>query len=401
MDGAKSILEFCLCAGSLGLCIILVVGAILRWLAPSDSRAGRLNKLAAIAAVILCLVCLFSTRGIIASKYESVNSGTGATMETSIEVVQMFIKLLLLGVGVASILMLFATVVLFLAHGLKALFDAGTQETNSLEKRLNNITKRFKLVMKTPAVTAIITWGLLALFFFLPILAGNTETGSLIETWKSGVIKIAELGAKNSNSGKFGEVLGQYISLAVILVGLTFAIFKFLFLLLSQEFADARKNDILDEHSKAIGVLSVGVIGLWTLQTKESLDFKDGKVIYELTKAFCSVMLIMALIVLTLEVIRLLLDMKQRLIRREANYLFISLIGQSALLLFSALHAIYNAASSAIGVSDNDALRSVEEKIRRKMTEAMVEQLSGDKRQEAPFRDFEETVTKEDEEEEI
>lgn len=428
---AISLIGYCLLLGGVGLCLALLVGAVLRWLASSTKRAARMNKLAAIAAAALCAAgLLFVMRGTIAKAFGGTEGSAKEAMVTTIGAVQLLLKLLLLGLGVVSIVALFAVIAVFLEHGLKAVFDAGVQETDSLEKRLNVIGKRFKIILKNPAVTAITTWGLLALFFFLPLLAGNSSTGSLTETWKSGVQEIvtfadsdkkteadasqmsmspdigdstpaktqASKGGNEEEAGdRFFRQLLQYISFAVILPGVAFAVFKLLFSILSQAFAGTGKNDILDEYSGAIGVLGVGVAVLWTIQKKSFSHLELSELIFEFLKAFCVVMLLIALIVLTLEIIRLLLDMRQKLIRQEAKYLFTSLIGQASLLLFSMLRALYDAVSSAIGTPDNDALKRAEEGIKRKMTEAMEDQTLQNLQQDAVFSDFEEMVTGEEE----
>jgi len=443
----RNIIMLCLWIGGLGTCIVLILTAVLRWLAPQKTRAWRMNRLAALAAAILCFTCLSAVWSSLGHMFDSAADSSVASvsyMENFISVFSLITKLLLLGVIMVSTMMLVLVIVLFLGHGLKAIFAAEIKESTSLKKELKEICDRLVCIMKSPVLIAVITWGILALFVTLPFLMGNSENGDPAKTWENGVYAIVSFG---SDSGKvtrpsepednsmgtseksdpgqlpsvqsdkssekqdpgssngdriFYQALIKYILLTVIVLGVSFAVFKLLYSIILRTFTVEKANDLIDEYSGAIGVLSVGVAMLWTLQDNgELLDDPSGLLV-EFIKAFIAVMLIVALIILTLEVIRLLLDMREKLIRSEAKFLFVALVGEVSLLLLSMLNSIYEAANHAIGNLNDSSLEKVQDLIREKIVGTMEKHLSYKKEYKRTFSGFSETVVKngEDREEE-
>ena len=91
---------------------------------------------------------------------------------------------------------------------------------------------------------------------------------------------------------------------------------------------------------------------------------------------------------MTLETIRLLVDMSERLIRVEAKYLFIFLVGQATILLLSMLNSIYGAVNAIIGDKAGTALDQIQDKIRNAMIAAMDRQLDGQKNHKRTFSGF-------------
>lgn len=430
------------------MCFALIVSAVLRWLAPAKERPKRLNQLAAFAAIILCFICLSAMWSTLGHMLEpGVDSGVEGSMaaasnvEAFIGVFSLITKLLLLGTVMASTTVLVLVIVLFLGHGLKAIFAAGTQETEPLKEELKDISKRLAAIMKSPILIAVITWGILALFITLPFLMGNSEKGDLAETWISGVDKIVSFGSESyektlgsddldqgtgeseesnpgqdfssgqseaseaENSGSdnakriFYQQLLKYILVTVIVLGVAFAVFKLLYSIISRTFTVEKAYDLIDEYSGAIGVLSVGVAMLWTLQGNVYVMDASGKLFLAFLKSFGMVMLIVALIILTLEVIRLLLDMREKLIRQEARFLFVALVGEISLLLLSAITSIYEAANHAMGNSNDSSLEGVLNLIKEKIVWTMKKHLPASKEYKRTFSGFSETVSKDDDEE--
>lgn len=448
MEGIKSIFTLCLWMGGLGLCIVLIVSAVLRWLAPQGTRAKRLNGLAGLAAVILCLICLAAVWGTVGTTAAAGGTdGSAAAAVNAIgdfaEISKLTIRLLLLGIMIVSVLMLLFVVVIFLKYGLKVIFAAGTAgvaDRDCLEEYLKEISRGLTSIMRTPVLVAVIAWGILALFIAFPFLMGSSEHGDMTEAWVNGVEAIVSFGSgeggnaeasddstrvnqaadtansssegtfsagtggsskvqgTNDNSAheRFDRLLIKYILLFVIVLGVVFAVFKLLYSIILQNFTEANKKALIDEYSSAIGVLSVGVAMLWTLQDHVQLLEDPGQLLLEFFKAFCVVMLIVALIILTLEIIRLLLDMRQRLIRQEAKFLFIILVGQGSLLLLSMMGSIYDAVSKAMGNLEDDSLERIQCMIKKKVVKAMEEELSGKEEFKVTFAPFDEKITKDD-----
>lgn len=459
IDNLKNISILCLRIGGGGLCLLLIVGAVLRWVAPPDKdkeirkdiRARRLNRLAAFAAVILCVICLSAiVRTLGYTPVSEAGDGTGENiaatsgMGTFVDIFSLMTKLLLLGSVMASVVVLILVIVLFLGHGLTAIFAAGIQETESLNQALENIGKRLTAIMRSNILIAVITWGILALFITLPFLMGTNENGSLAETWKNGVEVIAKFGdsegngdgeennpldSNNSGQGteesekanseqvsstisgdtseekkadsndEFLQSLIKYILLTIIVIGVTFSVFRLLYSIIWRIFTEEKTHDFIREYSVAIGVLSVGVAMLWTLRDNMDLLHKPGKLFWEFLKSFVMVMLIVALIILTLEIIRLLLDMREKLIRQEARFLFVALVGEISLLLLSAVNSIYEGLNHAMGNPDNSALEEALDMINEKIVWTMKKHLTVSREYKRTFSGFSETVSGVDDEE--
>lgn len=444
MNGIVDILGFCLLTGFIGLSVLLIAAAVLRWVSPGKTRTRRLNLLAAGAALTLGLMLAFLYWDKITDVF-SANTENATLLKVLFSASTLTVKLLLLAIATASILMLVLLIGVFLKYGLDAVFSHKAPNTPSpnvdiqkLKNVLNLISDRLLAIMKSRIVTAVIAWGLLAMFFFLPFLAGEAAGGNLGETWVNGVYEIvsfgdaAENGTNTDDPGEspsntaqsstpepsahkdsaqsfalhsrepFFNALIKYILLSVIVLGVVFAVFRLICSIISQALSENKKANLLDEYSGAIGVLSVGVAMLWTLQNDKDLSLlaDPSRLFLEFLKSFGIVLVIVALIILTLEIIRLLLDMRQKLVRQEAKLLFITVIGQVSLLLLDMLSSIYEAVDSAIGNSSNMHMRDILEKIRTLIIEAMDAQLKSEKEHTRAYSSFDETVTQADEPEE-
>ena len=397
MDAIKNIVILCVSIGFLGVSLFLVVNAVLRWLAcREDLRAKRLNILTGFAVAGLLVMFLGSRWGTVAEVFSPAAGGNGPadTTEVFIEIVKFAAKLLSLGIVVISIALLSLIVTLFLGHGLKAVMEAATQKNRPLKDRLKELGNNLSEAMKSPIFAASMTWGLLVFFVILPFFLGKSN-GSAVENWKDGIYQIVR-----SEESAFYKVLMQYILLIIIVLGVTFAAFKLLYSVILRTFQEKRERELIDKYSIEIGVLTVGVAMLWMVQDENLLKKAPSfEFVLELFKAFAVVILVVALIVLVLEVIRLLLDMRGKLIRKEARLLFISSVGKVTLLLNSILHTLYDAMNSAIGNTNDHSLDRIQEKIKENMVEAMDEELSKTKEYNRSFSAFDEVVTKAEEEE--
>lgn len=397
MDAIKNIVILCVSIGFLGVSLFLVVNAVLRWLAcREDLRAKRLNILTGFAVAGLLVMFLGSRWGTVAEVFSPAAGGNGPadTTEVFIEIAKFAAKLLSLGIVVISIALLSLIVTLFLGHGLKAVMEAATQKNRPLKDRLKELGNNLSEAMKSPIFAASMTWGLLVFFVILPFFLGKSN-GSAVENWKDGIYQIVR-----SEESAFYKVLMQYILLIIIVLGVTFAAFKLLYSVILRTFQEKRERELIDKYSIEIGVLTVGVAMLWMVQDENLLKKAPSfEFVLELFKAFAVVILVVALIVLVLEVIRLLLDMRGKLIRKEARLLFISSVGKVTLLLNSILHTLYDAMNSAIGNTNDHSLDRIQEKIKENMVEAMDEELSKTKEYNRSFSAFDEVVTKAEEEE--
>lgn len=440
--------------GSTGLCAVLIVSAVLRWLAPQSTREKRLNRLALLAGIVLVFIVLFALREPISNAFAALAKNdirvneewTPQLIHIVIETIRLFVNLLLIGAAAAATVVLISVLLLFLGYSLQIVFRSGKKSvgqqngektaenrSDTLQGYLRDIRKRFRAIINSPVIISAMALGVLALFIAIPVLLEAPDGRSLGETWKSGVHAIASIlpdtkadeerkdtskqGAeeaadpktssdeksnKNSSGDDFkkDDVL-KYILLFIIMLGILFSVFRLIRSIIKQSLAATDKKDFLEEYSGTIGVLAVGVAILWTL--KDGAFFLESRtdLLVEFFKTFCTVMVIIALIVLTLEIIRLLLDMREKLIRQEAKLLFISLIGRCSLLMFSMFRMIYQGINSAMGNRKNEDMEKIQDKIESRMTQAMEWHLLREKEYKRTFSGFDETVTKNDGEEEF
>ena len=88
------------------------------------------------------------------------------------------------------------------------------------------------------------------------------------------------------------------------------------------------------------------------------------------------------------------MDMKETLIRKEARYLFISLVGQAALLISGILRSVYCGVNSISGIEENSKLGRILEKLESKIIQVMDEEIQSRKKYKMTFSGFDEKTTK-------
>lgn len=417
-----------------------------------EKRRKRLNIASWVAFVVLCLMLLayFGVAGLPGSEnnygtIESMGSpveneagevlGTaepqqsgGDTMTVvALNILRMIIGLLMFGSIAFSVIMLLFAIIFFICKVLSIIIQAKKGNGHANEE-----SKKFVDIIKVPVVRGFVAWGIFALFFVLPFVVGERTNGSPMETWKSGVNNIVDLfymGSKtetpsadseaeelytDSEEGKLlteskeGElsaeskaevsstdILISYMLIYIIVLGVGSVVIKLLCSIIEHASNEEEKGELIDEYSSSIALLAVGVAALWAMKGKaEEEDY--GKLIFNLLKAFGTVMFIAALVILTLEIIRLLMDMKEKIIRQEARYLFISLIGKSAMLLLGALNWIYDAVNSVMGNIESRTMHRMDDRVKKRMVDIMGEQMDDrDKpKGKVTFSVFDERTTK-------
>ena len=228
------------------------------------------------------------------------------------------------------------------------------------------------------------------------------EEQSLTEVWKSGIIQITKFIDKDkgekSNAGQddnpFGYAFISYTLVYIIVLGVCFAAAQILYSIIRDCFTRKNAGGIIDEYSGSIGILAVGISILWSIRSGALKDGKLSTIIAEFGKSFLAVMFIVALGILALEIIRLLMDMKEKLIRIEARYLFTSLVGLASILMLSMLNSIYGAVCAVIGFDADASLDNIQDRIKGKMIEEMERQLDEKKDYKMTFSGFSEKITK-------
>lgn len=409
MEGVKSIIEFCGLLGITILCIILSVSCILRWIRPSQTRIKRLNIITGIVIFLFC-----STIGV---HYVITDpQGSARKAETIVFIFVNAIKgtigLLMFGIIAASIIIMIFVVILCLYKCLCIIFR-NKRNTDNIDE--NSETNVLVNKVKNPIVIVVLVWGIMALFLILPFLIGEQINDDPIQTWVNGVYKIERLFDLDENKSKQQEfvvdfslnnasndvtqfsfkILAAYTLIYIIVLGIGIAIIKILYSIIKHTLEKSEDKSLLDEYSSPIALLSVGVALLWTIRNGDLPKEDFGETIIALFKSFATVIIIVALAILTLEIIRLLMDMREKIIRKEARYLFISLVGQVAILILNMLNSIYNGIKSAIdGGTRDTGLRQIGEKLEEKIIQTMDAEIDNSENPSTTFSPFNEKITK-------
>lgn len=303
----------------------------------------------------------------------------------------------------------------------------------------------FFSLMKTPILMMVITFGILATFVIIPLLMGgptaqgvaeissagqNPAEQSLAAVWKNGVLQIASFfekndeaapvpdqgtssgitetfavqkpgeeevtasNARNSTYNSFSNALISYILIYIIVLGVCFAAIQIIYSIIGNCFNSKNSGGIIDEYSGSIGVLAVGISILWSVKSGVLQSGDLSTILGEFIKSFVVVMLIIALGILALETIRLLMDMKEKLIRVEARYLFIAFVGFSAHLLLSMLGSVYGAVNTVIGGGSDSELEDVQKELRVRIIKEMENHMVSAKDFKTTFTGFKATITK-------
>lgn len=386
MDEIMSIVAFCVWFGTMIICIILIINGIWRWLGNSDLRSSRLKSAAWIAAVILGVMLLIYRQTDLMNLFSDPETNDGLT-SVVVNASKILVKLLMLGAVVACVLLLLCVVFLFVRYAVNIIKQIKTEnkDNKQLIQNLQDKSQELSEIIKTPIFILVITCGILGVFTIMPLLMGESGTESLNETWHDGVKKIASYAGNESAE----HPLLIYILIFIIVLGVGCAVIQILYSIIRNIFTQKKGNGIIDEYSGSMGILSVGMSILWTLQKKNVNIFApDSNTISEFLKSFGTVLLIIAVGILVLETIRLLVDMSERLIRIEGKYLFIFLVGQSTILLLSILNSICGAVNAIIDNKENSALDQIQNKIRNAMIAAMDQQINGQKEHKRTFSGF-------------
>ena len=403
MEVTKDIMAYIWMLGFAASATLTIIG-ILRWLADRSARKRRLNIVSGCAFCIF-LWMIWSTGwieapGIFQMWFGSSTSATKALIETS----KITIKVLLLVLIVAFAVMLTLIAALFVIYGVWAIirtfFSSNNAEEEPLKDVLQKKAEKFVIMLSNPVFIVIITGGILAVFGIIPIVMGS-GSGSLAKCWVTGVENIAFFCGKGQNfvrpealepfesigdsealgHSKFGQALSIYLLVYISVLGIGYAVANILFEIIKELFNRKNKKGFLSEYSNSIVLLAVGVSILLMFSIGEGDE--DPTWTYWLgnfSKSFALVLFVIAMGVLTLEIVRLLMDMKETLIRREARYLFVMLVGQCTVISVKALSLIYNALSSALA-GNGIASERAEEHIGN-VQEQILDQIAQDTNQE-------------------
>ncbi len=437
MQSMAVVLAFCVWLGILIVCTVFIVSGVLRWLSDSNKRGKRLDFAAWISLIVVA-VMFFIHKGDLFKTLATAEASAGLT-PIIVNASKVIAKLLVLGTVIVCALLLAALVALFVFYVIsifvQIMREQGSGQQSNIKAALKAKSDAFFEMVKTPILMTAITLGVLAMFVIVPLLMGNpieadgaTQPGSteqvsteetqeegpqgeiqeterqkeeasgrqhLTQVWESGVRRIAAPFEKTGESSSFSDALITYILIYIIVLGVCFAIVQILYSVIRDCFTNKNSGGIIDEYSSSIGILAVGIAILWSLKNNAGEKLDDPlKIVGEFTKAAVAATFIVALGILALEIIRLLMDMKEKLIRIEARYLFTSLVGLASILMLSMLNSIYGAVCAVIGFDADASLDNIQDRIKGKMIEEMERQLDEKKDYKMTFSGFSEKITK-------
>ena len=369
MGDVKSIIEFCGLTGTVILSFCLVVSGIIRWLHSAESHIEqrRRNIISWIAFGVLCIMLAvhFKVTELPVNESNSLEAVVSAIM-----------GLLMFGTVVFTVLLLLLVCIFFLYHVMCIVFQGKNGKGNAGNKygEASQISDCFVSMIKLPIIRGFIAWGIVALFFILPVVVGGNFAVSPIENYNNGIANIVRLFHMNNYDNEDTvKIFLSYMLLYIIVLGVGFAVIKILSTMIGHAFEKKKEKEMIDEYAGSIALLVIGIALLWTFQGDE-----HSEIIIKVLKSFGAVLIIITLIIFCLEIIRLLMDMKEKLIRKEARYVFIALIGQSAMLLVGILNTLYGAVNSVIGSIENTEMNKVESNLKKRMVKVIDAQINSE-----------------------
>lgn len=408
MDGLKSVLTFCLWTGICIICVVLVGKGIWRWYCNQENGKAQKNTASWIALVVLFILQdIIPKMGV--GSFWMENLINKEVSDLFFDVSFFVIKILILGAaGSTAIILLLC--LYFMYKVIRMIFGKKEGKSEGLADKFKNVSSKLNEVLKTSIIKYIIVWGITVIFIVLPFLMGKAyEKADLAETWKAGIFRIIDFiesdeassedstdqiteGAdlengdaannavtnqKDENKEAFYSAIVQYVLTFIIILGVEFATVRILYSIVNDVFADRNKNTLVEEYSTSIGVLAVGVSILWSMKRGYFFNDEPEKMMLECIKSFAAVVVIIAIGIFTLEIIRLLMDMREKIIRKEGRYVFIALVGQAGILLLEMINSIFKAMNSAIGKFEQGKMDQIQAKIKEKMIIAMQKEMEG------------------------
>ena len=409
----------------LAFAIVMIFGGILRWIGDKDHGKKRLFVFSICSSIVLVTVFWMRNWESIEAFVNSVSNMDGSMTKLLINVSKIMIKVLVVLVIVAfSLLIVFIAGLLIKNCAIAISYmieekpndkkeqskpavvknEEQSKQTRGydkkqLESKLKQDTEKLAVLLKSPIFIVGIVGGILALYLFLPLIMG-VNTDSIADCWISGVEEIVKICAADMEGDKLVSSLALYSLIFILILGIGYGVGNILFEIIRERFE--KKTVFLNEYSNAIGLLAVGISILFMVSMDD--DFELAGTLVEYGKPFVVVIFVIALAIFTLEIIRLLIDMKETLIRKEARYLFVLLVGLCSVIIMKAFSIVYNTVNSVFG-KKNIGLDSAEDKIEKIydyileiVAKDMAEELDTESRLDAvedvPYNSFQGTTTK-------
>lgn len=385
--------------------VLLVLGGILRWIANQNKREKRLTIMSICAFFVLVIMLLYRNWDVIFSVLGN-SAGSEVATHSLINISKITIKVLLIVLIVAFSLIIVFMAGLLVIYSVRAITrtisEFGQNNVDDLKEKLKIETEKIIVLMKTPVFITGIVGGVLALYLILPLVMGEASD-SLAESWKNGVGEIVQFCTDKSDSN-FASDLSVYSLIFILIVGIGYGVVNILFEIIRERF---KKNTVfLKEYSNSIGLLAVGISVLLLISSSGNLSVEDSlsEKLIDYASPFVTVIFVIALGILILEIVRLLIDMREKMIRHEARYLFVFLVGLCTVIIMRAFLIIYDSVNSILGRKNTQSDRTEEyiqeicnrilEKVAEDMEEGIETDRKRDKAGEIPYSTFKGKITK-------
>lgn len=423
MNAVITVALYFVCFGIVALCFVLVISGILRWLKAGTTRTRRLNTLSWIAAAVLFItVTVHYTGGIAAPRQSDISSvktedvssssmddsgesipdgtGTGAALEQTVEqgavngiflrVSGAVMKFFLLCMAIAAFAVLVVIAFLCLYRGVRTVILARAGGCSAKIRLAQESEANWLLseAIRCPMVILIIVGGVLSLFFLLPFLTGDLDSGTSLEIWKDGVCEINYLfGIQPETTARKAftvNTLASYLMMYIVILGTGFLVIQSSCSLLRYAFGKDRSNRTADEYFRSMAFLLLTVFVLLAFKNGTLPQTGRGELLVELLKSSAMAIAFTVLIAVVLEVLCFLVDTKRNLIPQGMRSLLFYLCGQVIVLALGMVGALFGALNSAIGAVENSDMNRMEMKLRRKLTNTLNAQLDNKKNPQEP-----------------
>lgn len=381
--------------------VLMTIWGILHWIADPAKRVRRLTIISICSLGVLIIFGLFYNWKTIMEVFNAGTVENESVTKSLVYISKISIKAFLIAFGVAFSFILILIVVTLLVYSMKAIVytisAAKENDANKLQEKLKKEADKMMVFLKNPVFIMSIAGGILALFAVLPLVMGEASE-SLADSWKSGVNKIASFASEKDG---FSSNLSKYLLVFIAIIGIGYGVGNILFEIIKERFK--RKSDFLKEYSTPIGLLAVGVSVLLLVASLPNIpeEASWGKTLFYYSKPFIVVIFVIALGILVLEIVRLLMDMRERMIRIEARYLFVLLVGLCTVIIMRAFLLGYNVINGILvgkSVKLNKAetqIQEVSERIIEKVAKDMNKEIERkDKMREVPYNIFKGKTTK-------
>lgn len=399
-----------LCILVFAFAVVMTLVGILRWVADAQKRERRIAILSICSVVLLVILFLSGNWNVVSGVWVNIPQINDNATISLINISKITIKVLLIVLIIAFSLILVFIAALLVVYSGRAFFNTissfkGNNKVQ-LNQKLKEDAEKITILLKNPVFIVGVAGGVLSIFFILPLLMGD-EVSSLAECWKTGVENIVSFCSNsnsdnNSDSKGFARNLSSYLLIFISIIGVGYGVGNILFEIIRERVG--RKNDFLKEYSSSIGLLAVGISVLLLISFPPEVDKNTSwiKKLIAYSEPFVTVIFVIAFGVIILEIVRLLMDMREKMIRREARYIFVLLVGLCTVIIMRTFIVVYNAIGSAVG-GKSKHLERAEERI-QKVYDSIIEKIAIDMEEEieeesrvdskVPYNIFKGTTTK-------